>query len=144
MLWTLETKHGLGFRGDVEVVDVPSLRGGIGVLFSLLLEILVAAFEPRKDLSISLSYRNIVAMAGVGCHEVKEQRPVVLNLHWIAQDDPPRSIAGEVGREIWILDEHAPDDLIVLEGLGAGEEREHGLDGIACLTTNLHGRAKSL
>ena len=144
MLWPCDTKYGFGFRSDVAVVDVPTLRWGIRVLSSLLFVILVATLEPREDLSLPFSHRNILAMASVGCHEMKEQRSVVLNLRWIAQDDPPGSIAGEVSREIWILDEHAPDNLIVLECLGTGEEREHGLDGIACLTTNLHGRAKSL
>jgi hypothetical protein len=118
------------------------LRWDIGVLSSLLREILVATLEPRKDLSIPLTHRNVVPVASVGCHEVKEQRPVVLNFLWIAQDDPPRCIAGEVGRKIWVLDEHAPNDRVGFERLSTDEKREHGLDGIACFPANLHARAK--
>src|SRR5215216_2659664 len=114
MLWPCDAKHGLGFRGDVAVVDVPALQWGIGVLSFLFLEILLETLEPCEDLSISLTNRNVVTLASVGGHEVKEQRPVVPNLVRIAQDDPPGCLGREVCRKIWILDAHTPDDLIGL------------------------------
>ena len=39
MLGPYDAKHGLGFRGDVAVIDVPALQWGIDVLSSLLIEI---------------------------------------------------------------------------------------------------------
>jgi hypothetical protein len=66
MLRPCDAKHGLDFRGDVAIVDGPALRLVVGVLSPLLLKMLVATLEPRENLSISLTNRNVVPTASFG------------------------------------------------------------------------------
>ena len=92
MAYDLLIKNGLivdgsgmpAFRGDVAIVDGPALRFGAGMLASLLSKILGATLQPGADLSISFANRDAVPSASVSRHEVKEQRPMILNLVWIA------------------------------------------------------------
>jgi hypothetical protein len=46
-------KHGLDFRGDVAIVKGPALRFGVGVIASLLFNVLASTLQPGEDLSVA-------------------------------------------------------------------------------------------